>query len=280
MTPAALPPRPGEVWIERMSGRRVTVEAVSSAGIAYVDAGGRPARATLDAFVEGFAAALENHDFAAAKDIRAAWLVDRHAAILAGASVLELGAHTGAMTARVVAHAGATTVVENSERCVALLRERFAERVTVLPGDAHRVLFSLPPGGFDVVLCAGILYHSAHPFLLLEGIATLAPRWVLIDTLNDDVEHDAADLVTEVPVNAINYRYNAGPDCGVALNLGSGLIVTVMRRLGYEVAHPVDKSAAPAPAGSDSAYFERWRRSLSAWFCRSQPRRVDFGGPA
>ena len=36
----------------------------------------------------------------------------------------------------------------------------------------------------DVIICAGVLYHSAHPFWILEGIAHLAPRLVLIDTLN------------------------------------------------------------------------------------------------
>ncbi|MDQ6750093.1 MAG: DUF1698 domain-containing protein [Actinomycetota bacterium] len=45
-------------------------------------------------------------------------------------------------------------------------------------------------GTFDVVLCLGVLYHMRHPFLVLERMAALTERTLIVETVVDLVDLD------------------------------------------------------------------------------------------
>ncbi|WP_394541281.1 methyltransferase domain-containing protein [Lysobacter enzymogenes] len=262
-------PCAGEIWRSRTSPAEAVMvlrRDADAVDYAWLDRDAADGRMPLAQWPQRFEVVLEQADHTHATPVRRHWLIDTQAERLRGARVLELGAHTGGLTEALLAHAAQVTAVENNPRCVRHLRERFGERLDLVAGDMHHVLWDLGQDRFDVVVCAGVLYHSAHPFLLLEAMAHLRPRAILVDTLDDGV----AELRAVVPnlVNSCNYRYNRRPDCGYSLVLGERLIAGAMARLGYAAMQRIDTAAATIAPQRDSAYFQQWRRSLSAWFLR------------
>ncbi|MGO1068951.1 class I SAM-dependent methyltransferase [Lysobacter sp. CA199] len=262
------PPTMGEIWRPiRDANRAVVVVRCAAESIEYAwldsqagEVGVCPA-AQWDA---QFEIVLEQSDHAHATPVRRRYLIDDHAPWFRGRSVLELGAHTGGLTQSILDHAGAVTVVENNPRCTRHLRDRFADRVEIVEGDMHHALWDFAPCRFELVVCAGVLYHSAHPFLLLEAMAYLKPRRILIDTLN----HGVTGLRAVVPhmINSCNYRYNQRPDCGLSVVVGDGLIEQALGRLGYAKTIGIDKQSARIDREHDSTYFQEWKNSYSAWF--------------
>lgn len=262
-------PCAGEIWRSRTDPAEAVMvlrRDADAVDYAWLDRDAANGRMPLAQWPQRFEVVLEQADHTHATPVRRHWLIDTQAERLRGARVLELGAHTGGLTEALLAHAAQVTAVENNPRCVRHLRERFGERLDLVAGDMHHVLWDLGQDRFDVVVCAGVLYHSAHPFLLLEAMAHLRPRAILVDTLDDGV----AELRAVVPnlVNSCNYRYNRRPDCGYSLVLGERLIAGAMARLGYAAMQRIDTAAATIAPQRDSAYFQQWRRSLSAWFLR------------
>ncbi|SDY16904.1 Methyltransferase domain-containing protein [Lysobacter sp. yr284] len=262
-------PCAGEIWRSRTDPAEAVMvlrRDADAVDYAWLDRDAADGRMPLAQWPQRFEVVLEQADHTHATPVRRHWLIDTQAERLRGARVLELGAHTGGLTEALLAHAAQVTAVENNPRCVRHLRERFGERLDLVAGDMHHVLWDLGQDRFDVVVCAGVLYHSAHPFLLLEAMAHLRPRAILVDTLDDGV----AELRAVVPnlVNSCNYRYNRRPDCGYSLVLGERLIAGAMARLGYAAMQRIDTAAATIAPQRDSAYFQQWRRSLSAWFLR------------
>lgn len=263
-------PVAGEIWRSRQAcGHAVVVLGCADGAVdyAWLDRDAADGRAPLAHWARDFDVVLEQADHTHATPVRRHWLIDAQARRFRGQRVLELGAHTGGLTESLLAHAASVTAVENNPRCVRRLRERFGERLRIVAGDMHHALWDLQRGEFDIVVCAGVLYHSAHPFLLLEAMAHLRPQAILIDTLDDGV----AELRAVVPnlVNSCNYRYNQRPDCGFSLVLGEALIARALARLGYPSMQRIDTAAASIAPERDSAYFQQWRRSLSAWFERA-----------
>jgi hypothetical protein len=151
-----------------------------------------------------------------------------------------------------------------------VLARRLGRRVEIVAGDLHHELRRRRPGAYDVIVCAGGLYHSAHPFWILEGMAALAPRLILVDTLNPG-RRTALGIAAEP--GALNNRHGQGPDCGVSLNLGDDAIDYTLDRLGYRRLRTITKPAPPG-AGRPSAYLRGWRRSLSAWYERVEAGRA------
>lgn len=260
----------GEIWRPlHDSDRAVVVVRCSQETIDYAWLDGESeADGTAPAaqWHSQFAIVLEQSDHAHATPVRRRILIDDCAAWLRGKSVLELGAHTGGLTESILDYAASVTAIENNPRCVAHLRERFGDRLAIIEGDMHHELWRIEPHSFDVVVCAGVLYHSAHPFLLLEAMAYLAPQRILIDTLN----HGVGELRVVVPhmINSCNYRYNQRPDCGFSLVLGDRLIEQAVATLGYAHKVPVRKQSATIAPELDSAYFREWKNSFAAWFHR------------
>lgn len=265
-------PRVGEIWRPLGERERAVVvlrRGAESIDYAWLDGDAADASEAAARWHSRFAIVLEQDDHANATPVRRRHLIDDYAAWFRGRAVLELGAHTGGLTQSILAHAGSVTALENNPRCVAHLRERFGdgERLRVVHGDMHHALWDFTPGAFDVVVCAGVLYHSAHPFLLLEAMAYLRPRRILIDTLNQGVS--GLRVVVPHMLNSCNYRYNQRPDCGYSVVLGEDLIEQALGRLGYARTLAIDTRAASIAPESDSAYFREWKASYSAWFHRA-----------
>ncbi|HEU4408227.1 MAG TPA: methyltransferase domain-containing protein [Polyangiaceae bacterium] len=269
MSDSCEPPRPGEIWRpKRDAGKAAVVLDCRQGGVSYawLDAGPEDVGVSpLDEWHSEFEFVFEKQDHADATPARRGRLIDDFEAHFRGRAVLELGAHTGGLTRSIGRYARSTTVVENNPRCLPALRAVLPGAVEVVHDDMHRALFRLPPGTFDVIVCAGVLYHSAHPFSLLEGMAYLEPRLVLVDTMNDGV--DGARVVPAVMTNSLNYRYNRYPDCGFSVVLGADLIERAMANLGY-VASRIRKDDVAIAPEHDSDYFRAWRRGYAAWFRR------------
>jgi hypothetical protein len=260
------PPVRGEIWERRRGARRVEITEAGRAGVhgRWLDTHTRcvwPARG----FTERFRPALDNADYRAALPERRRRLIDEQRDLLTGRTVLELGPHTGGLTAGLARYASRITTIEGNRHAVEVLARRLGARVQIVEGDLHRELWRRRPGAYDVIVCAGVLYHSAHPFWILEGIARLAPRLMLIDTLNAGRR---TGLRNASRPGVLNHRHGRGPDCGLALNLGDDAIDYALNRLGYRRLRTIAKPASPHARG-DSRYLRAWRRSLSAWYVRS-----------
>ena len=219
---------------------------------------------------------LAKQDFVDSLPPRRRALVERDPDRFRGRRVLDLAAHVGDLTSAIAGLAAEVVALEGNPACVEVLYERFdGTNVTVVEADVHRALWKFEPDRFDLVFCAGFLYHTAHPFYVLEGIARLRPSTVLIDTLNADVPPASISIVEEKELNRYNYRYNTEPDCGFSLVLGDALIDATMARLGYRIAGRIEKGDLTLPAEKDNDYFRRWKASLSAWYEREEARGTE-----
>jgi methyltransferase family protein len=259
-------PARGELWERRGDARRLLIVRAGRAAVygRWFD-GGEVEEWPARVFAARFHPALDNADYRAALPERRRRLVDDQRDLLTGRTVLELGSHTGGLTAGILRYTKRITIIEGNRRAVEALARRLGTRIQIVRGDLHRELWRRRPRAYDVIICAGVLYHSAHPFWILEGIAHLAPRLVLIDTLNPARR---TALGTAYTPGVLNHRHGRGPDCGVALNLGDDAIDYALDCLGYRRLRTIAKPAPPQPR-RDSPYLRAWRRSLSAWYLRS-----------
>lgn len=147
---------------------------------------------------------------------RATILVDEVAKAidLRGKSVLELACNCGFWSARYAEH-GATRVVgmEGREKYVEQARLYWSTN-KFLPQDAYTFLHGdiADPaawaklrelGPFDVVLCAGILYHVPNPGEILGWAAELAREALIVDTRVTDEPEALVDEPGELHFNAI-----------------------------------------------------------------------------
>jgi len=103
-------------------------------------------------------------------------------------------------------------------------------------------------------------------------MAALAPRLILVDTLNPG-RRTVLGIAAEP--GALNNRHGRGPDCGVSLNLGDDAIDFALDRLGYRRLRTIAKPAPRGVGGRPSPYLRGWRRSLSAWYERVEAARPD-----
>ena len=62
-------------------------------------------------------------------------------------------------------------------------------KVTYVQGDLRDPVDVQSLGSFDVVWCAGVVYHSPSPYLLLHHLRSLTDRWLLLGT----------EVIPEVP---------------------------------------------------------------------------------
>jgi SAM-dependent methyltransferase len=95
-----------------------------------------PARA----FAARFRPALDNADYRAALPQRRRRLVDEQRDLLPRRTVLELGPHTGGLTAGIARYAKRVTGIEGNRRAVEVLAHRLGRRVEIVVGDLHREL--------------------------------------------------------------------------------------------------------------------------------------------
>lgn len=115
-------------------------------------------------------------------------LLAEHPSLFAGARVLDLGCNAGFWTLKAL-EAGAREVIAVDARELHLQQLRLVleqyqieeDRCLLQQGNIFDLDFATF-GDIDIVLCLGLLYHIAKPFELLERIASLQPRLLLIDT--------------------------------------------------------------------------------------------------
>lgn len=150
-------------------------------------------------------------------------------------------------------------LIEKDPSVIKSASEYFSDekKVRIINDDVHFALPKLLPR-YETVICAGLLYHSPHPFWILESIANLSPKNVLIDTACSHTED--AELVPE-EVNRPGHRQVDGVHCGVSLRLTPTQLMMVMKNLGYK---PVSQLNQNAPV-IDHHLTEEQIRILKAW---------------
>lgn len=211
---------------------------------------------------------LANQHFINCLPIRRKTLIENYASFFKDRSTLELGPSTGDFTTVLEKYTQSVTVIENNPHAIKILQKELRENSKIIVGDVHHELWKLPKGKYQIIVCAGLLYHSAHPLFILEGIAALQPELILIDNLESPLKDIAIKLIPEVDINTVNFRYNYHSDCGMALLIGSKVLTSALDRMGYLNFETIDKSHLSIDPDKDSAYFRRWTSSFSAWFHR------------
>lgn len=202
-------------------------------------------------------------EYQACNEVRAKLLIDDFSHLLKDRNVLELAACKGQFTTLISGYAARVTAVEANKEFIS---EIDLPNVELVNEDAHHCLWNLEKNKFDVVFCAGFIYHTAHPLFLLEGIAFLNPKHVLIDSLDPDIDPNGITIRNvSAGVNNSYNRYNVYPDCGLALVPGRNLITLAMNQLGYRQLTSLDKEGI-APGTND--YLRAWKKSTSIWYER------------
>ncbi|NEA50311.1 class I SAM-dependent methyltransferase, partial [Streptomyces sp. SID10815] len=101
--------------------------------------------------------------------------------------VLDVGMGRGAQALRLARAGHQVTGLERDETLIAAARAALAgepegirARMRIVAGDGRDTGVHFLPGGFDVVLCHGVLMHVEEPDALLAGLARmLAPGGLL-----------------------------------------------------------------------------------------------------
>jgi hypothetical protein len=116
-------------------------------------------------------------------------LIEFNSAIIDDKSVLDIASHDGRWSFAAY-KAGARYVlgIEAREHLVKLAQENMREygvplgAVHFLLGDVLVELDRIEPGSIETVFCFGFFYHTVHHMLLLNKIAALKPKYVILDT--------------------------------------------------------------------------------------------------
>ena len=184
-------------------------------------------------------------------------------------NVLEIAPGHGLFSRAILQHAPRhLTLIEHDPHQSELLAQHFARdsRVTVSNEDVHHALTDkLKP--VDTIVCAGFLYHSPHPLWILERMAALNPRYILIDTAC--APNEMIQVVPE-PINQLGYRQTNSPHTGIALKLPAELYLTCMNSLGYRPIEQMNTLPPPTEGLSAEAagILAGWQRCFSFWFVR------------
>lgn len=118
-------------------------------------------------------------------------LIEWNREIIQGSRVLDLASHDGRWSfAAVKAGAELAVGIEAREHLVKAAEENaqsygLAGKLRFTQADVFAHLDFLaehPEHRFDVVFCFGFFYHTAHHMLLLNKIAKLKPRYLIVDT--------------------------------------------------------------------------------------------------
>jgi SAM-dependent methyltransferase len=116
-------------------------------------------------------------------------LIESNSAIIDDKSVLDIASRDGRWSFAAY-KAGARHVIgiEAREHPVKLAQENLREygvpagAVHFLLGDVFVELDRIEPSTIETVFCIGFLHHTAHHMLLLNKIARLKPKYVILDT--------------------------------------------------------------------------------------------------
>ncbi|AJW99705.1 class I SAM-dependent methyltransferase, partial [Burkholderia gladioli] len=120
---------------------------------------------------------------------RAKVLISGYEQDFRGKRVLDLASHDGRFMHAALAHGAAKVVgVEVRESHLDAARANLAqggharERYEVVAGDLVEYLRSVEPGGFDTILCFGVLSHLIEHIDVMREIGRIAPGAFILDT--------------------------------------------------------------------------------------------------
>ena len=184
-------------------------------------------------------------------------------------NVVEIAPGHGLFSQAILQHAPKhLTLVEHDPHQSELLAHYFAAdaRVSVSTEDVHHALTEkLAP--VDTIVCAGFLYHTPHPLWVLERMAALNPRYILIDTA---CSQNGTIYACVEPTNQHGYRQTNKPHAGVAIKLPPEVYLTCMNSLGYRPVEQLNTVSPPTeglpPDATD--ILKGWQRCFSFWFVR------------
>ena len=115
-------------------------------------------------------------------------MFSRHADRIAGKRVLDLACNTGRLSyPLLMLGAAQVTGVEARHELIEKGRSlfaasEFAGKMHFRQGDLFEFLESSEPGEFDVIVCAGFLYHTVRHADFFRALKRLRPETVFVDT--------------------------------------------------------------------------------------------------
>lgn len=128
-------------------------------------------------------------------------LIQENASTLAGKRVLDLASHDGRWSLAAL-KGGAASVVGIEARAQLVEKAEANMRHYGVPleqfhfvcGDVFTEINRLSVGSFDIIFCLGFLYHTIHHMWLLQNLARLQPKYLILDTRIDPHSGTKIDL--------------------------------------------------------------------------------------
>jgi len=144
----------------------------------------------FDAYPDFFETSTSGHRNRLNKRYRA--IIEPNLDIIRGKSILDIASHDGRWSLA-ANKAGARYIlgIEARDHLVKHARENMRKygvpdgQVEFMLGDVFEVLKGFEPGRFDTVLCLGFFYHTLYHMELLNQIARLNPKHLILDTCVD-----------------------------------------------------------------------------------------------
>jgi SAM-dependent methyltransferase len=169
-----------------------------------------------------------------------------------GLDVLELGPCRGWYTEALLQYkAKSVTGIELHKGTVEKLNKLFNEEVSkgtvvIEENDYHYSLINPDKKSYDVVFCAGVLYHSNNPFLVLENIINLDPKMIFIETFT----YKTFSTPSEPFIVMLNYEHDQSSPglrqserkiLQYSFQVSDDLLIKMMQQYGYRLHTLIDK---------------------------------------
>ncbi len=165
--------------------------------------------------------------------------------IYAGARVLDLGSHDGRWSfAALKAGAARAVGVEARPHLVRKAEDNFAhygmdrDRYEFVSSDAAAYLRAAAPENFDVALCLGFFYHTAHHMELIAQFERVGARYIVIDTgIVQDERPIISMKMEETADTRMSIDYMGGGRRAVPVGIPSrAALVLMLDGAGYDTA--------------------------------------------
>jgi 2-polyprenyl-3-methyl-5-hydroxy-6-metoxy-1,4-benzoquinol methylase len=145
-------------------------------------------------------------------------LIEPNGEIIRGKSILDIASHDGRWSFA-ACKSGARYVlgIEARDHLIKNSLENMRAygvpegQVEFIMGDVFTRLDELEPGRFDTIFCLGFFYHTMHHMLLLNKIARLRPKHLVLDTC---IDVDPDSIVVLQSEKVAHESAGAVPDSG------------------------------------------------------------------
>jgi tRNA (mo5U34)-methyltransferase len=124
---------------------------------------------------------------------------------LTGKTVLDVGAWDGFFSFEFERRGAKVTSIDSwtgphALETFLLARERFGSKAAYHRLDVHDISPETVGGTFDIVFCAGVLYHLRHPLLGLERLRSVTREMLILETSSlIPAVHESAPLISFFP---------------------------------------------------------------------------------